>query len=93
MGKNVYTSLKFYLPPFMTPFVLIADIDNAVILVTIVVVKIKMKPSMMPACPTTQLRRKNNMTPQMFSKHLTKTPLIQPNFSIPFMAPPPVSGS
>lgn len=45
------TFVKGYsdLPPLMTPFVLIADIDNAVMVVTTVVVRINMKPSIMPA--------------------------------------------
>uniref|UniRef100_A0A1A9UTS9 Uncharacterized protein n=1 Tax=Glossina austeni TaxID=7395 RepID=A0A1A9UTS9_GLOAU len=68
----------------MTPFVLIADIDNAVILVTTVVVSINTKASRMPACPTTQLRRKNSITPHILSRQRTSTPLIQPNLIIPF---------
>lgn len=35
---------------------------------------------LIPACPTIQLTRKKSITPQIFSKHLTKTPLIHPNF-------------
>lgn len=71
------------LPPLTTPFVLIADIDNAVIVVTTVVVKIKIVPSTIPACATTQLRRRNSITPQIFRMHLIKTPFIQPNFNVP----------
>lgn len=65
-----------------------ADIESAVIVVTTVVVNIKIVPSMIPAWPTTQLNRKNNMTPHMFRMHLIITPCIHPNFM-----PPSVSGS
>ena len=32
----------------------------------------------LPACPTTQVRRRNSIVPQIFSRHLMKTPSIQP---------------
>lgn len=79
------------LPPLMTPFVLIADIDSAVIVVTAVVVSINKKPSMMPACPTTQLRRRKSITPHIFSRQRMSTPLIQPNLRSPLVLP--ASGS
>lgn len=75
---------SIWLPPLMTPLVLIADIDKDVILVTIVVVKINRKPCKIPAWPTTQLKRKNNITPQILSRHRIRTPFIQPNFSMLF---------
>lgn len=46
---------KFYLPPFITPLVLMADIDNVVIDVTIVVVKIKTID-----CPVKKIKRNYN---------------------------------
>lgn len=55
--------------------------------VTAVVVSISIKPSMMPAWPTTQLRRRKSMTPHMFSRQRMSTPLIHPNFSMPFILP------
>lgn len=72
------------LPPLTTPFVLIADIDKAVIVVTTVVVEIRKMPWRTPAWPTTQLRRRKSITPQMFKIHRISTPLIQPNFNAPF---------
>lgn len=39
-----------------------------------------------PACATTHDKRRNNMTPQMLSRHLTRTPSIHPNFTAPLPA-------
>lgn len=72
-----------------TPY-LMADIDRAVIVVTTVVVNINIIDWYTPAWPTTQLKRRNNITPQMLSKHLISTPFIHPNFVRPFV---PFSGS
>ena len=37
------------------------------------------RPCQSPAWPTTHARRRNNMVPQIFSRHLINTPSIQPN--------------
>jgi hypothetical protein len=35
-----------------------------------------------PAWPVTHERRRKSITPQMFRRHRTKTPLIHPNFTV-----------
>lgn len=37
----------------------------------------------MPDCATTHDKRRNNITPHMFSRHGISTPWIQPNFIPP----------
>lgn len=36
----------------------------------------------MPACATTHAKRRNNMTPQIFSRHGINTPTIHPNLIV-----------
>jgi hypothetical protein len=36
-------------------------------------------PCQIPACPTTHVRRRNNMVPQMLSRQRISTPSTQPN--------------
>lgn len=45
--------------------------DRVVMMVTMAESKTITVAKPIPACPVTQLRRMNNITPHMFSKHLT----------------------
>ena len=65
------------------PFVDTADIEIVVMVVTTFDKTSTPIPSKIPACPTTHVRRRNNITPQMFRRHLMYTPSNQPNLSAP----------
>jgi len=57
-----------------------ADIDNAVMVVTTVANNTTTLDNPIPAFATIHGIRKNKITPQIFSKVGNKTPLIHPNF-------------
>lgn len=57
-----------------------ADSDRVVITHTTADIPMIINDWSMPACATTQARRKNNITPQMFKRHGIRTPTIHPNF-------------
>lgn len=59
----------------------IADNDKVVITHTTVDIAIMIKLWIIPACATTHAKRKNNITPQIFSRHGINTPTIHPNFT------------
>lgn len=61
----------FFLPPLTSPFEQIADVDNAVRVVTNEETKTIRVASPMPALPTTHERRMNSITPHMFRRHRT----------------------
>ena len=67
-------------PPFTSPFVQIADMDNAVMVVTTVANNTTTLDNPIPAFATIHGIRKNKITPQIFRRVGNKTPLIQPNF-------------
>ena len=58
-------------PPLTSPLVQIADMDKAVSVVTTAAKSMTPVVSPIPACPTSQDKRRNSITPNMFSKHLT----------------------
>lgn len=81
-----------YIPPLTRPLVLIADSDKVVITIIIRDMKIIKIESNIPACPTIHGILKNNITPQILSRHEFSTPSIQPNF-IPWFTSNLVSSS
>lgn len=62
---------KSDLPPLTSPLVQIADMERVVIMVTAEDNRMMTVVKPIPACPVIQVRRKNNITPKMFSKHRT----------------------
>ena len=62
---------QLHIPPLTSPFVHIADIDKAVIVVTTPDSRMTSTESPIPACPTTHDKRRNNITPHMLSRHRT----------------------
>ena len=80
--KNVAITLKRLrnTPPFTSPLVLIALRLRVVITQTIADIPIMMSDWKIPACATTQDRRRKSMTPHMLRRHGISTPCIHPNF-------------
>lgn len=60
----------------------IADIDNVVIVVTKADNNTMLVITRIPACPVNHDKRRYNITPQIFNKHGTNTPLTHPNFKL-----------
>ena len=75
------------LPPFTSPLVQTADIDNVVKVVTTADKRMMTVAKPIPAWPTTQDSLKYSITPHMFRRQPNSTPLIQPNFGAAFDAP------
>lgn len=59
------------LPPLTSPLVQIADMETVVMVVTTEDSRIMTDVRPIPACPVIHVRRRNNITPKMFSKHRT----------------------
>ena len=69
-------------PPLTCPFVQIADIDNVVIVVTTAARRTISDISPIPACPVSHGSLRYKITPQIFKRQGTRTPLHQPNFNL-----------
>ena len=67
-------------PPFTSPLVQTADMDNVVRVVTTADRSTITVAKPIPACPTTQESRKYSMTPHMLRRQPNSTPLTHPNF-------------
>lgn len=59
------------LPPLTSPLVQIADMETVVMVVTTEDSRMMTDVRPIPACPVIHVRRRNNITPKMFSKHRT----------------------
>jgi hypothetical protein len=58
-----------------------AERDKVVITQTRAEMPMIINDSKIPDCPTTQERRRNSITPQMFKRHGISTPWIHPSFT------------